>query len=112
LDKITGKIKKHLAHPFPTAVSPLRFMERLTSTNKYYSSYMALTFGKDKIQLRNRSILETINNELKNRCRIEHSPHRSPANFLSNLLAGWVACSFFSIKPAVKYAPAHSNRLA
>ena len=50
---------------------------------------------KDKILLRKQSIIETINDELKNMCQIEHSRHRSVANFLSNLLAGLAAYSFF-----------------
>ncbi|KAA6303991.1 hypothetical protein EZS27_044366, partial [termite gut metagenome] len=36
----------------------------------------------DKILLRKRSIIETINGELKSICYIEHSRHRSPANFI------------------------------
>ena len=39
----------------------------------------------DKIMLRKRSILETINDELKNICQIEHSRHRSVINFMTNL---------------------------
>ena len=67
---------------------------------------------KDKIMLRKRSIIETINDELKNMCQIEHSRHRSVANFISNLLAGLAAYSFFPKKPAIKYEPVHSNQLS
>jgi len=67
---------------------------------------------KDKILLGKRSIIETINDELKNMCQIEHSRHRSLANFLSNLLAGLAAYSFFPKKPAIKYDPVHSNQLS
>ncbi|KAA6328391.1 hypothetical protein EZS27_022709 [termite gut metagenome] len=49
----------------------------------------------DKMLLRNRSIIETINDELKNRRRIEHSRHRSPANFIMNLLAALTATVSF-----------------
>ena len=41
----------------------------------------------DKIIFRKRSVIETINNELKNICYIEHSRHRSIHNFLMNLIA-------------------------
>ena len=41
---------------------------------------------KDKILLRKRSIIETINDELKNICQVEHSRHRSFENFISNLI--------------------------
>jgi hypothetical protein len=67
---------------------------------------------KDKIMLRKRSIIETINDELKNMCQIEHSRHRSVANFLSNLLAGLAAYSFFPKKPAITYNPVHTNQLS
>jgi len=67
---------------------------------------------KDKILLRKRSIIETINDELKNMCQIEHSRHRSVANFLSNLLSGLAAYSFFPKKPAIKYDPVHTNQLS
>lgn len=36
----------------------------------------------DKLMLRKRAIIETINDQLKNISQIEHSRHRSPANFL------------------------------
>ncbi len=45
----------------------------------------------DKIMLRKRFIIETINDKLKNECQIEHNRHRSPMNFLINILAG-LAC--------------------
>ncbi|KAA6305006.1 hypothetical protein EZS27_043343, partial [termite gut metagenome] len=47
----------------------------------------------DKMLLRKRSIIETINGELKNICHIEHSRHRSPANFILNLLTALGAYS-------------------
>ena len=48
----------------------------------------------DKILLRKRSVIETINDELKNICQVEHSRHRSFTNFLSNLISGLIAYSF------------------
>lgn len=77
--------------------------------NNMKNSLMEL---KDKILLRKRSIIETINDELKNICQIEHSRHRSVANFFSNLLAGLAAYSFFPKKPAIKYEPVHTNQLS
>jgi hypothetical protein len=46
---------------------------------------------KDKTLLRKRSVIETINNELKNICQIEHSMHRSFENFIFNLILGLIA---------------------
>jgi hypothetical protein len=58
---------------------------------------------RDKILLRKRSVIETINDELKNICEIEHSRHRSPVNFLINLFVGLAAYSFFEKKPSIKF---------
>jgi hypothetical protein len=55
----------------------------------------------DKILLRKRSIIETINDFLKNICQIEHTRHRSPVNFMVNLMAGLVAYSFLPTKPSL-----------
>ena len=43
---------------------------------------------EDQLRLRQRSIIETINDQLKNISQIEHTRHRSVANFLVNLLCG------------------------
>lgn len=67
---------------------------------------------KDKILLRKRSVIETINDELKNICQIEHSRHRSFGNFITNLISGLIAYCFFEKKPAIKYEPVISNQLA
>lgn len=55
----------------------------------------------DKILLRKRGIIETVNDELKNICQIEHNRHRSFENFLTNLLSGLIAYSFFPKKPSL-----------
>jgi len=57
----------------------------------------------DKITGRKRSVIETVNDELKNICQIEHSRHRSFGNFLSNLISGILAYSFLPKKPRIKY---------
>lgn len=66
---------------------------------------------KDKILLRKRSVIETVNDELKNICQVEHSRHRSFANFITNLIAGLIAYSFFPKKPAIKYQTQQTNQL-
>ena len=65
----------------------------------------------DKIMLRKRSVIETVNDELKNICQVEHSRHRSFVNFIVNLLAGLAAYSFFPKKPSIKYETVKSNQL-
>jgi hypothetical protein len=66
----------------------------------------------DKILLRKRALIETINDELKNICQIEHSRHRSIVNFLGNTIAGLVAYSFLPKKPAINCQFENPNQLA
>ncbi|MEH6657346.1 MAG: transposase [Leeuwenhoekiella marinoflava] len=40
-------------------------------------------------------MIETVNDELKNLCQIEHSRHRSIRNSFTNLIAGLIGYSFF-----------------
>ncbi len=67
---------------------------------------------KDKILLRKRSVIETVNDELKNICSIEHSRHRSFENFITNLISGLIAYCFFPKKPAIKYEPVKTDQIA
>ena len=55
----------------------------------------------DKIMLRKRSIIETINDMLKNVAQIVHTRHRSVSNFIVNLLAGMAAYAFYDTKPSI-----------
>lgn len=55
----------------------------------------------DKGMLRKRALIETVNDQLKNICQIEHSRHRSPFNFLVNPLAALVAYTYQEKKPAL-----------
>ena len=55
----------------------------------------------DKLLLRKRAIIESIIDQLKNICQIEHSRHRSPLNFLVNLLTGLIAYCLQPKKPSL-----------
>lgn len=55
----------------------------------------------DKILQRKRSVIETINDELKNVAQLVHSRHRSVFNFAKNALSAIAAYSFFDKKPSV-----------
>jgi hypothetical protein len=63
----------------------------------------------DKIMLRKRSVIETVNDELKNICQIEHSRHRCFSNFLTNMISGLLAYSFLPKKPSIKYETSPVN---
>lgn len=56
----------------------------------------------DKFLLNKRGVIESVNNKLKNSCKINHTRHRSPKNFLVNLVAGLLAYSFDDKKPSIK----------
>ena len=55
----------------------------------------------DAILLRKRSIIETINDQLKNIFQLEHSRHRSLTNYMVNVLACLVAYSYQEKKPSL-----------
>ena len=55
----------------------------------------------DKLLLRKRGIIETIIDQLKNVSQIEHTRHRSPINFLVNLLGGLIAYAHQPKKPSL-----------
>jgi len=55
----------------------------------------------DKLLLRKRAIIESVNDFLKNICNIEHSRHRSVANFFVNTFSALVAYSFLPTKPSI-----------
>lgn len=56
----------------------------------------------EKFFLYQRSIIETVIDQLKSICHIEHSRHRSPVNFLVNLVGGLAAYCIRPRKPAIK----------
>ena len=55
----------------------------------------------DKILLRKRALIETINDQLKNISQISHTRHRSVDNFLVNLVVGFIAYTHQPKKPAL-----------
>lgn len=55
----------------------------------------------DKLMLRKRAIIETVNDQLKNISQIEHTRHRSLWNFLGNVASGLIAYSFREKKPSL-----------
>lgn len=56
----------------------------------------------DKLMLRKRFIIETVNDHLKNNEQIEHSLHRSITNFSVNLLNGLIAYQLQPKKPHIR----------
>lgn len=61
----------------------------------------ALMLLQDRIMLRKRALIESVNDELKNMCQIEHTRHRSFHNFVINILSALAAYAFFPKKPSI-----------
>ena len=55
----------------------------------------------DRLMLRKRTVIESVNDFLKNMCNIEHSRHRSITNFLVNLVSALAAYSLLPKKPSI-----------
>ena len=77
-------------------VDGIQMMTKLKNNMK--GATMSLS---DRILLRKRAIIETVNDELKNIAQVEHSRHRSFDNFIVNTLAALAAYCFFPKKPCI-----------
>ena len=58
---------------------------------------------EEKILLKKRFLIETVNDQLKNICQINHTRHRSPINFLANLFSGLIAYTHLKKKPSISW---------
>ncbi len=77
-----------------------RGLELITSLCKNMKGQLMLL--SDRLLLRKRFIIETINDQLKNISQIEHSRHRSPVDFAVNLIAGLIAYTLQPKKPCIR----------
>ena len=68
----------------------------------------------DRMMLRKRYIIETINDMLKNTAQIVHSRHRSVGNFIMNIISALGAYCFFDNKPKALsgYCIEHTTQLS
>lgn len=56
---------------------------------------------KERLMSRKRVLIESVNDQLKNVSQIAHTRHRSPTNFMVNLLAGLIAYTWQPNKPSL-----------
>lgn len=70
----------------------------------------SLMHMSDKILLRKRAIIETVVDELKNICQIEHTRHRSQEGFIVNLISGLIAYSYLPKKPTLNLEVVDQSR--
>jgi len=95
---ISQKLTEHLREHNLELITPIR--------KNMKNKIMKL---QDKLMLRKRSIIETINDQLKNISQIEHTRHRSIKNFMINLLSGLIAYTHQKKKPAI-HVPKHDRQ--
>ncbi len=65
----------------------------------------------DKLLTRKRALIETVNDQLKNISQLEHTHHRSVANFMVNLLAGFIAYTYQAKSPSFNRRVKPSDQL-
>ena len=71
----------------------------------------SLMTKNDKILLKKTSVIETVNDKLKNICPIKHYRHISFGNFLVNINTSLIAKSLLPKKPSIKYQTVNTNQL-
>ena len=72
----------------------------------------ALISVSDKLLLRKRAIIETVNDELKNIAQVEHSRHKAFDNFIVNLLSAIAAYCCSPKKPCINVTRTIDTQLA
>ncbi len=99
---LIGKLfgdKGYLSQPLAQQLLVTQGLHLITKLRK--KMHNRLLDWSDKLLLRKRTIIETITDQLKNISQIEHSRHRSPINFLVNLVAGLIAYCHQPKKPSL-----------
>jgi hypothetical protein len=90
--------KGYISQPLATLLQAqdLRLVTRLKQNMK--NRFLAVS---DKLLLRKRALIETVNDQLKNISQVEHTRHRSLWNFLGNVAAGLIAYTWREKKPSL-----------
>jgi hypothetical protein len=104
--RLVGKLfgdKGYLSEPLAQQLFVEQGLQLITRLRKNMRN--RLMDISDKLLLRKRALIETINDQLKNICQIEHTRHRSPTNFLINLVAGLIAYCHQPKKPSLHLDP-------
>ena len=122
---------KHLAHLFPKFLKNIKgklcadkgYIGQTLFENLFLNGIQLITKVKnnmknspmsiaDKILLRKRALIETVNDELKNIAQIEHSRHRSFNNVIANSISAIAVYCFFEKKPAIDLCFVKDGQLA
>ncbi|SFP41723.1 Transposase DDE domain-containing protein [Hydrogenimonas thermophila] len=65
----------------------------------------------DKLLLRKRALIESINDQLKNVAMLEHTRHRSPINAMINWISALIAYTYQPKKPSIRLDESERNLL-
>ena len=101
--RLFGKLfgdKGYLSQPLFKQLKSLFGIELITPQRKNMKKLELPLL--DKLRLRKRAVVETIIDQLKNISQIEHTRHRSPINFLVNLVCGLIAYGHQPKKPSLQ----------
>jgi IS5 family transposase len=100
--ELFGKLfgdKGYLSQPLAQSLQELFDIQLITKLrDNMKNRLMAVA---DRILLRHRAIIESVIDQLKNISQIEHSRHRSVANFFVNVLCGLIAYCRKPTKPSL-----------
>jgi hypothetical protein len=102
-ERLFGKLfgdKGYLSQPLVKQLKSVFGLELITPRRKNMKKVELPLL--DKLRLRKRAIVETIIDQLKNISQIEHTRHRSPINFLVNLVCGLLAYCHQPKKPSLQ----------
>ena len=99
-----GYISKELFHELFT--DGIQLITRVRNNMKN-----CLMSVSDKILIRKRAVIESVNDELKNIAQLEHSRHRSFNNFIFIAVSAIAAYCFFPKKPAISIEHYSDNQL-
>lgn len=91
ITKIKEKLKEQGTHLITKLRKKMKPKGILTEEQKHY--------------LRHRGVIESVFDLLKHHCQIEHSRHRSPQNFLINILGALLAYTFMDKTPQIPQFP-------
>ncbi len=82
----------------PSGINPVALLQSPKIRKNRKNRVMRLW---DKLLLRKCTLIETINDQLKNMSQIQHTRHRSVLGFMVNVVAGLIACSYQPKKPSL-----------
>jgi hypothetical protein len=101
LSSVVGKVfgdKGYISAPLAKSLLT-RKVQLITRSKRNMKNRLMLL--KDMLLLRKRAIVESVIDQLKNIPQIEHSRHRSHANFVVNMIAGLIAYCHQPQKPSL-----------